>query len=77
LVTSQSIRVGEIVGTQPSYRLQYLSEECWSLFAKIAFGNIGTTLYSEKREELEEIGREIIRKCQCSNPDFVRLFVVL
>jgi Leucine-rich repeat (LRR) protein len=65
LVTSRSIRVGELVGTQPSYRLQYLPEnECWSLFAKIAFGNIGTTLTSEKREELEEIGREIVRKCQ-------------
>ncbi|XP_059431121.1 putative disease resistance protein RGA4 [Corylus avellana] len=65
LVTSRSIRVGEIVGTQPSYRLQYLPEnECQFLFAKIAFGNIGTTLSSEKREELEEIGREIVRKCQ-------------
>jgi hypothetical protein len=65
LITSRSIRVGDIVGTQPSYCLPYLSEnECWSLFAKIAFGNIGTTLSSEKREELEEIGREIVRKCQ-------------
>jgi Leucine-rich repeat (LRR) protein len=65
LITSRSIKVGDIVGTQPSYCLPYLSEnECWSLFAKIAFGNIGTTLSSEKREELEEIGREIVRKCQ-------------
>jgi Leucine-rich repeat (LRR) protein len=65
LVTSRSIRVGEIVGTQPSYRLQYLlEEECWSLFAKIAFGNIGTTLSSETRKDLEDIGREIVRKCQ-------------
>jgi Leucine-rich repeat (LRR) protein len=65
LVTSRSIRVGEIVGTQTSYRLQYLPEnECWSLFKKIAFGNIGTTLSNEKQKELEEIGIEIVRKCQ-------------
>jgi hypothetical protein len=65
LVTSRNTRVGDVIGTQPSYRLQYLPEdECWSLFAKIAFGNIGTTLSSETRKELEDIGREIVRKCQ-------------
>jgi hypothetical protein len=43
LVTSRSSKVGEITGTQPSYRLQYLPEnECQSLFARVAFGNIGT-----------------------------------
>jgi hypothetical protein len=65
LVTSRSSKVGEITGTQPSYSLQYLpEEECWSLFAKIAFGNIGTSLSSETRKKLEKIGREIVRKCQ-------------
>jgi hypothetical protein len=65
LVTSRISRVGEIIGTQPSYRLAYLPEdECWSLFAKIAFGNIRTTLANETRKELEDIGREIVRKCE-------------
>jgi len=65
LVTSRITTVGNVVGTQPSHCLDYLPDgECWSLFAKIAFGNIGTTLSSETRRDLEDSGREIVRKCQ-------------
>jgi hypothetical protein len=72
LVTSRSSKVGEVTGTPifftrppPFYSLEYLpDDDCWTLFAKIVFGNIGTTLPSETRKDLEDIGREIVRKCQ-------------
>jgi hypothetical protein len=65
LVTSRNTGVGNIIGTHPSYCLQCLpDDECWALFANIAFGNIGNTLANETWKELEEIGGEIVRKCQ-------------
>ncbi|XP_075645990.1 putative disease resistance protein RGA3 isoform X1 [Castanea sativa] len=63
LVTSRITKVKDIIGTQPPHLLSYLpEEECWSLFAKIAFK--GDSLSSQRLKVLEEIGREIVRKCK-------------
>jgi hypothetical protein len=65
LVTSRIARAGDIMGTQPSYHLGYFPDDkCWSLFQKTAFGIIGGALSSETRKDLEDIGREIVGKCQ-------------
>ncbi|KAL6981550.1 hypothetical protein U1Q18_023177 [Sarracenia purpurea var. burkii] len=59
LVTTQNARVAEILGTQPPYLLKKLGgEDCWVLFEKIAFKR-----GDEVRRDLEEIGREIVQKC--------------
>ena len=61
IVTTRSERVGSIMRTTPLQPLGELSEEdSWSLFAHIAFGN--TTPYA--RQNLEPIGRRIIKKCK-------------
>ncbi|KAJ9680081.1 hypothetical protein PVL29_019382 [Vitis rotundifolia] len=63
LITSRTSKVSAIMGTQDPYRLDSLPEEkCWLLFQKIAFEQCN--LSSERRGELESIGRNIIRKCQ-------------
>lgn len=63
LVTSRITKVKDIIGTQPPHLLSYLpEEECWSLFAKIAFK--GDSLSSQRLKDLEDIGREIVRKCK-------------
>ncbi|XP_065626766.1 putative disease resistance protein RGA3 [Quercus suber] len=63
LVTSRITKVKDIIGTQPPHLLSYLpEEECWSLFAKIAFK--GDSLSSQRLKVLEDIGREIVRKCK-------------
>jgi hypothetical protein len=60
LVTSRISKVKDIIGTQPPHLLGCLpEEECWSLFAKIAFKDD-----SQRRKVLEEIGREIVGKCK-------------
>lgn len=64
LVTSRSTEVSNIMRTQPAPMLENLSDdECWSLFQKHAFGS-QDNLPSERRGELEKIGRDIIGKCQ-------------
>ena len=61
LVTTRSERVGSIMRTTPLQPLGELSEEdSWSLFAHISFEN--TTPYA--RQNLEPIGRRIIKKCK-------------
>ena len=63
LVTSRITKVKDIIGTQPPHLLGYLpEEECWSLFAKTAFQ--GVSLSCQRQEVLEDIGREIVRKCK-------------
>ncbi|XVF06736.1 hypothetical protein REPUB_Repub06bG0076200 [Reevesia pubescens] len=62
LVTSRTTKVSDTMGTQPPYRLEYLpEEECWSLFKKIAFKDYNSL--GGRRRELEDIGREIVGKC--------------
>lgn len=64
LVTSRITRIKDIIGTQPAHVLDDLPDHaCWSLFSKIAFHNIAN-VPSGTREEMEEIGREIVRKCK-------------
>lgn len=61
VVTTRSENVALIMGTVPSHRLRQLTDEdCWLLFAKHAFNNV------ESREQpiLEEMGREIVKKCK-------------
>ncbi|KAK4593726.1 hypothetical protein RGQ29_017722 [Quercus rubra] len=63
LVTSRITKVKDIIGTQHPHLLGYLPEgECWSLFAKIVFQ--GESLSSQRPKVLEDIGRQIVRKCK-------------
>ncbi|KAL6981549.1 hypothetical protein U1Q18_023176 [Sarracenia purpurea var. burkii] len=62
LVTSRNTQVSKIMGTIPPYLLEILPyEQCWTLFEKIAFKRNFTP--ENDRSELEEIGREIVKKC--------------
>jgi len=59
IVTTRTDDAASIMRTVPTHRLKTLLEEdCWSLFAKHAFGN------SDTRPELEVIGRKIVKKCE-------------
>ncbi|PSS24321.1 Disease resistance RPP13-like protein [Actinidia chinensis var. chinensis] len=62
IATTRNHRVASIMQTVPVYHLQKVSDEdCWSLFAKIAFYNGNSRAYPE----LEKIGREIvIHRCK-------------
>ncbi|XP_057498261.1 putative disease resistance RPP13-like protein 1 [Actinidia eriantha] len=62
IATTRNHRVASIMQTVPAYHLQKVSDEdCWSLFAKIAFYNGNSRAYPE----LEKIGREIvIHRCK-------------
>ena len=65
LVTSRITKVKDIVGTLPPHLLSYLLEEvCWSLFTKIPFKGNSDKLSSRRRKVLEDIGKEIVRKCK-------------
>ncbi|XP_059657096.1 putative disease resistance protein RGA3 [Cornus florida] len=59
VITTRLENVASIMGTLPPYRLSGLTEDyCWSLFKQRAFGHEG-----EERLDLEEIGKEIAKKC--------------
>ncbi|XP_057498838.1 putative disease resistance RPP13-like protein 1 [Actinidia eriantha] len=62
IVTTRNQSVAFIMRTVPVYNLRQVSDEdCWSLFAKIAFYNGD----SRTHPELEKIGREIvIQRCK-------------
>ncbi|XP_028112364.1 disease resistance protein RGA2-like [Camellia sinensis] len=64
LITGRNTRVSEVtIGTQPPYLLDCLPEDqCWSLFEKIAFDR-QNVLADDVRKRLEDIGREIVHKC--------------
>ncbi|KAL7234015.1 hypothetical protein ACSBR1_017587 [Camellia fascicularis] len=64
LITGRNTRVSEVtIGTQPPYLLDCLPEDqCWSLFEKIAFDR-QNVLADDVRKNLEDIGREIVHKC--------------
>ncbi|KAJ9685518.1 hypothetical protein PVL29_017529 [Vitis rotundifolia] len=60
MVTTRHEDVASIMRTTSSHHLSKLSDEdCWSLFAGIAFENITP----DARQNLEPIGRKIIKKC--------------
>ncbi|XP_062115586.1 putative disease resistance RPP13-like protein 1 isoform X1 [Humulus lupulus] len=61
IVTTRSEIVASKMGSVPSYELQVMSDEdCWCLFSKHAFNNGDLNAYSD----LQEIGREIVKKCK-------------
>ncbi|KAI5596078.1 hypothetical protein BDE02_03G182800 [Populus trichocarpa] len=61
LVTTRNEMVASVMPTVRIHHLKELTEDsCWSLFAKHAFGDENPNAH----EELQEIGREIARKCK-------------
>ncbi|MED6147904.1 hypothetical protein PIB30_048277 [Stylosanthes scabra] len=59
LVTTRLLKVATVLGTMPPHELSMLSgNDCWELFKQRAFG-----LNEEEREDLVNIGKEIVRKC--------------
>ncbi|KAI5596082.1 hypothetical protein BDE02_03G183200, partial [Populus trichocarpa] len=61
LVTTRNESVASVMRTVRTHHLEELTEEsCWSVFAKHAFRGKNPNAY----EELQEIGREIVRKCK-------------
>ncbi|KAK4592063.1 hypothetical protein RGQ29_016520 [Quercus rubra] len=60
IVTTDIRSIASMVGTVSAYHMRALSSpDCWSLFAKFAFGNENPSSYPE----LEAIGRQIAQKC--------------
>ncbi|XP_077239487.1 putative disease resistance protein RGA3 [Tasmannia lanceolata] len=60
IITTRDERVARTMATIPSHHLEVLpDDDCWELFARRAFaGGI-----SNAHPELEEIGRQIVKKC--------------
>ncbi|RVX04623.1 putative disease resistance RPP13-like protein 1 [Vitis vinifera] len=60
IVTTRIEKVAAVMHSAPIHHLGQLSfEDCWSLFAKHAFENGD----SSSHPKLEEIGKEIVKKC--------------
>ncbi|RVW30533.1 putative disease resistance RPP13-like protein 1 [Vitis vinifera] len=61
IVTTRSDKVASVMRSVRIHHLGQLSfDDCWSLFAKHAFENGDSSLHPE----LEEIGKEIVKKCK-------------
>ncbi|XP_034701162.1 putative disease resistance RPP13-like protein 1 [Vitis riparia] len=61
IVTTRSNNVASVMHSDRIHHLGQLSfEDCWSLFAKQAFKNGD----SSRHPKLEEIGKEIVKKCK-------------
>ncbi|KAB1227603.1 putative disease resistance RPP13-like protein 1 [Morella rubra] len=61
IITSRDQSVASVTNASTNLHLEKLTEDdCWSLFAKYAFGNTN----SSARPELEEVGRQIANKCE-------------
>ncbi|XP_021682747.2 putative disease resistance RPP13-like protein 1 isoform X1 [Hevea brasiliensis] len=61
IVTTRNESVAVLVCTLPIHHLKELTyDDCWSLFAKYAFDDSNVDAYPN----LEEIGREIVKKCK-------------
>ncbi|XP_077239353.1 putative disease resistance protein RGA3 [Tasmannia lanceolata] len=60
IMTTRDERVARTMATIPSHDLQGLpDDDCWELFTRRAFGG----RISNAHPELEEIGRQIVKKC--------------
>ncbi|KAJ9129012.1 hypothetical protein P3X46_034227 [Hevea brasiliensis] len=60
LVTTRNESVASVVGAVETYHLEKLTtEDCWSLFEKYAFLNDNSSVHPK----LEDIGKEIVSKC--------------
>ncbi|XP_077237356.1 putative disease resistance protein RGA3 [Tasmannia lanceolata] len=61
IITTRDERVARMLGTIPSHHLKVLPDaDCWELFTRRAFaGGISNAF-----PELEEIGRQIVKKCK-------------
>ncbi|KAB1200208.1 putative disease resistance RPP13-like protein 1 [Morella rubra] len=61
LITTRNDTVPRAMHAIATHRVEQLSDDdCWLLFAKQAFGEV----CSDSHEELEVIGRQIIKKCK-------------
>ncbi|KAJ9687337.1 hypothetical protein PVL29_016001 [Vitis rotundifolia] len=61
IVTTRSDKVASVMRSVRIHHLGQLSfDDCWSLFAKHAFENGDSSLHPE----LQEIGKEIVKKCK-------------
>ena len=61
IVTTRSVKVASVMRSVHTHHLEQLSfEDCWSLFARHAFENGD----SSPHPKLEEIGKEIVKKCK-------------
>ncbi|CBI23876.3 unnamed protein product, partial [Vitis vinifera] len=61
IVTTRSDKVASVMRSVRIHHLGQLSfDDCWSLFAKHAFENGDSSLHPE----LQEIGKEIVKKCE-------------
>ncbi|BBG96575.1 NB-ARC domain-containing disease resistance protein [Prunus dulcis] len=60
IITTRNKNIASFMQNVPTQPLEPLShEDCWSLLAKHAFGNVSCSAYPS----LEEIGKKIARKC--------------
>ncbi|XP_030510881.2 putative disease resistance RPP13-like protein 1 [Cannabis sativa] len=61
IVTTRSKVVALKMGNTPMYDLQTMSDDdCWQLFSRHAFNNLGSNV----QMELVDIGKQIVRKCK-------------
>ncbi|PON33385.1 NB-ARC domain, LRR domain containing protein, partial [Parasponia andersonii] len=61
IVTTRNKIVALKMGNVQTYELQLISDDdCWQLFAKHVFNNVGI----DAQSELIEIGKQIVRKCK-------------
>ncbi|XP_077239371.1 putative disease resistance protein RGA3 isoform X2 [Tasmannia lanceolata] len=61
IITTRDERVARMLGVIPSHHLKVLPDaDCWELFTRRAFAGVISNAFPE----LEEIGRQIVKKCK-------------